>query len=196
MKRGFLLALAASLFAAGAWQVGGGVYIHAKALLAQQLLSIAWADTQAGERQARPWAWADTWPVARLRIDRLGVDHIVLAGATGPSLAFGPGHMDGTAAPGDEGVSIVGGHRDTHFRFLQDLIPGDEIVVERPDGTIRTYRVRETQVVHKDLARIAQTQKPVLVLSTCWPFDAIVPGGPMRYLVAAEGVEEIEVAAR
>jgi sortase A len=86
--------------------------------------------------------------VARLRVLRLGVDEIVLAGGHGQAMAFGPGHLSRTAAPGQEGNVVLAGHRDTHFRFLRDLQPGDEILLEAAYGAPRQYRVTETAVVN------------------------------------------------
>jgi len=188
--RGRRLALgaAAALVALGLWQVAEAGWIHAKARLAQHLLEQAWARSAHGEPQARPWPWSDTWPLARLRAPRLGVDLIVLAGASGRTLAFGPGHHDGTARPGAAtGNAVVSGHRDTHFRFLEALAPGDELLIERADGGRRAYRVTGATVVDYRQARLpAQTARPRLTLVTCYPFDAVVPGGPLRYLVVAE----------
>ena len=65
-----------SIAALGCWQLGSGLWIQAKAELAQVLLERAWEKTLAGEARARPWPWADTWPVARLRIPSSGVDQI------------------------------------------------------------------------------------------------------------------------
>jgi sortase A len=173
----------------GVWQLGGGLYIHAKAALAQHLMEDAWDRTLAGEEQARPWPWADTWPVARLEVPQRGIDHIVLAGASGSSLAFGPGHVDGTAAPGQHGNTVVGGHRDTHFRFLEHLEPGDEVRVQAGDGSVTTYRVGGSRVVEHDRAGIElSTDTPQLTLVTCYPFDAVAAGGPLRYVVEAEVV--------
>jgi sortase A len=92
-----LVALAAGLLAAS-----GKIYLEAQ--LAQVLLRRAWAETQATGRPVKPWSWADTWPVARLSVPRHDVDLIVLAGASGRTLAFGPGHVDGRAAPGTPGT--------------------------------------------------------------------------------------------
>ncbi len=171
----------------GAWQGGHGAFIHAKAILAQHLLRQAWARTQAGEAEARPWSWADTWPVARLRVERLGVDRIVLAGASGRTLAFAPGHVDGTPAPGAPGTSVIGGHRDTNFSFLRDLRPQDEIALETPDGAIRRYRVAGTRIVdHRRANIVLAGEASRLALVTCYPFDALRPGGPLRYVVEAE----------
>jgi len=185
-RRAVLGGVAIGLALGGAGLIAAGAAIPAKAKLAQFLLARAWAETADGIDRARPWPWADTWPVARLRAPSAAIDQIVLAGGSGRTLAFGPGQVDGTAAPGAPGLTVIGGHRDTHFRFLADLAIGDEILIDRPDGTSVRYRVTALDIVHKDLARArAAGDRSWLLLSTCWPFDAIVPGGPMRYLVWA-----------
>ena len=111
--------LVSALLCLGFWQFGQGAYIPAKAWLAQELMQRAWVRTGAGEERAGPWPWADTWPVARLTSKERGVDLIVLAGGSGRTLAFGPGHLSASAMPGEVGNAIIGGHRDTHFQFLQ-----------------------------------------------------------------------------
>jgi sortase A len=175
-----LVALAVGFFAAGGW-------IYAKARLAQLLLQRAWSKTQQGEARVKPWAWADTWPVARLRVPSQGADLIVLAGASGRTLAFGPGHLAGSASPGAPGNSVLSGHRDTQFRFLKDLEPGDPIHLETPTGSNTTYQVTERFVVDEhDTSVFVPTSGSVLTLITCYPFDAVVPGGPLRYVVRAE----------
>ena len=67
----------------GLWFIGQGSYIHAKAMVAQLLLESAWTETLSGNKEVKPWPWADTWPVARLRAPTLGISRIVLAGASG-----------------------------------------------------------------------------------------------------------------
>ncbi len=63
------------LLLSGSWQLAGGLWIDAKALLAQRLISVAWERTLiAGEAGVKPWPWADTWPVARLQVPRLQQD--------------------------------------------------------------------------------------------------------------------------
>jgi len=86
-----------ALLALGAWQFGQGAWIEAKAWLAQALIGRAWAKTLAGHRNVKPWPWADTWPVARLSVPALGIERYVLAGTSGAAMAFGPGHVEGTA---------------------------------------------------------------------------------------------------
>ena len=73
MKRALGWLVPAALIALGGWQVAGGVWIHAKAVLAQILLERAWQQTRDGGERVRPWPWADTWPVARL----VGADQMV-----------------------------------------------------------------------------------------------------------------------
>jgi len=177
------------LLVAGIWLVAGGGWIYAKAALAQTLLSRAWAETLAGGIKVRPWPWADTWPVARLRIPSARSETIVLAGAEGASLAFGPGHVDGTPLPGAPGNSVIGGHRDTSFTVLGALHDGDELSLQTADGRWRSFSVTGNIIV--DARKPWRPPLPpeghaMLTLVTCWPLDAIVPGGPLRYLVFAE----------
>src|SRR5436189_260542 len=88
MKRFFLPLL---LALAGLTLFAQGTYIHAKAWLAQVLLERAFAQTIATGRDSKPWSWADTWPVARIEVRRIGASAIVLSGSSGQALAFGPG---------------------------------------------------------------------------------------------------------
>ncbi len=100
-RRSGLWTGAAALFALlGLVLVGQGLWIHAKALLAQVLLERAFEQTLATGAPVKPWPWADTWPVARIEFPRLGKSVIVLAGSSGQALAFGPGHVEGTPDAG------------------------------------------------------------------------------------------------
>jgi sortase A len=187
MRRRAWVALAVALLGCGVWLLGHGLWIHAKATFAQHLLQHAWTRTLDGERAVKPWPWADTWPVARLQVPAHRIDLIVLDGVSGRTLAFGPGHMPGTPLPGRGGVAVIAGHRDTHFRFLRDVQAGDEILVEAPGRPRARFRVRERTVVDARTAVVAGADDArELVLVTCYPFDALRPGGPLRYLVLAE----------
>lgn len=166
-------------------------WIPAKAVLAQHLLQQAWQRTLAGERQVKPWPWADTWPVARLQAPDHGVDLIILAGGSGRTLAFGPGHMDGSARLGDAGNSVIGGHRDTHFEFLGDLTITDRLLLETMQSSF-WLQVTDIQVVNSEEAKLnLWTDDRLLTLVTCYPLDAPVPGGPLRLVVTAEPVASL-----
>lgn len=181
-----LTALTVCLLALGCWQLGEGSWIYAKAGLAQHLLQRAWSRTLAGETGVKPWPWADTWPVARLLVPSQHIDQIVLEGAYGRTLAFGPGHVESAEPVDSAGSIILTGHRDTHFRFLQWLKPNEVIELELTTGHRRRYRVEETRIADSRNAWIGSTQDQAqLMMITCYPFDAVQPGGPLRYVVTA-----------
>jgi len=168
---------------------GDGAYIHAKAWLAQALLERAFDRSMAKGQAVKPWSWADTWPVARIEVKRIGASAIVLEGASGQALAFGPGHVDHTAEAGERGIAVYAAHRDTHFRFLRNVAIGDVIDVTRSDGQHFRYRADSSAVVRFDASGIdATAQGFALVLATCWPFDA-VSSGPERYILHATLIE-------
>ncbi len=178
--------IAAALALAGAALFGNGVYLFAKARVAQLLLARAWTRTLGGAREVKPWRWADTWPVARIEFPRQRRSAIVLAGASGRTMAFGPGHIDGTAMPGERGNCAISAHRDTQFAVLRDVAPGDAIIVQARDGRRVRYRVDAARVVDRlDTSVLEPTAARTLTLITCYPFDAVVPGGPLRYVVVA-----------
>jgi sortase A len=170
----------------GSLLVGQGLYIRAKAMLAQVLLERAWSETLATGRPVKAWSWADTHPVAKISFPRLGESEIVLEDGGGEALAFGPAHVAGSPLPGARGTSVIGGHRDTHFVFLKDVRQGDEIVVATANGYAVRYHVTGTAIVHPQSSGIA-TGGSVrrLALVTCYPFDAI-GHSPLRYVVFAE----------
>ncbi|MBT8091587.1 MAG: class GN sortase [Gammaproteobacteria bacterium] len=179
--------LMACLLCLGFWHLGQGSYIPAKAWLAQELMQRAWLKAGAGLERPAPWPWADTWPVARLTSGSREVDLIVLAGSSGRTLAFGPGHLSASAMPGETGNMIIAGHRDTHFRFLRDISAGELFGVESPEGVRHVYKVLSADVVDSRRGSLVlDTDVAMLTLVTCYPFDAVSAGGPLRYVVTAE----------
>lgn len=166
---------------------GNSLYIHAKALLAQHLISAAWSERQAGSKANPPWPWADTRPIGRLKSETLDTDLYILAGSSGTSLAFGPGHVEGTALPGELGTTVIGGHRDTHFSFLQHIKLGDELQMQDANGHWLNYSVTQTQIMDtRDGELQINPDDDGLILITCYPFNAINPGGNLRYVVHAQ----------
>jgi sortase A len=179
-----------ALIGAGLVLGGKGAWIPIKARLAQALLVHAWDERLEGDSEPKPWPWADTWPVAVLRAPRLGVERVVLSGASGRNMAFGPTHLGDTAAPGSAGNTVLSGHRDTHFAFLQNLAPGDELWLDTADRVRHRYRVVDLDVVDERTSWVtAPTEDAVLTLVTCYPFDAVLPGGPGRFVVRAVAEE-------
>ncbi len=165
--------------------LGHAGYMNAKAELAQVLLQRAWQQRLETGGAAKPWPWADTAPVARLKVARLGIDEIILSGDSGRTLAFGPGWAPSSAMPGTRGVSVVSAHRDTHFAFLRDLHVGDRIEIDGGTGP-RSLRIASMRIADSRQERIETAEDAdALLLVTCYPFDALDAGGPLRYVVAA-----------
>ncbi len=166
--------------------LGKSLWITAKAELAQVLLQRAFTQSIATSEIVRPWNWADTWPVAEIKIPRLGANAIVLSGSTSEAMAFGPTWLTDTPRPGNPGTSVLSAHRDTHFAFLKDVERGDEIIITRTDGLTFHYRVTNMRVAQWNTSGIDRHARGHhLVLSTCWPFDAVIRGNE-RYIVEAE----------
>ncbi|WP_369159532.1 class GN sortase [Candidatus Thiodiazotropha sp. LNASS1] len=179
--------LSQALFLLAFYLLAEGMWIEAKAWLAEGLIAAAWDETVSHEDNIPPWPWADTWPVARLEVPRLGVERYILAGVSGRTLAFGPGWAMQTARPGNAGASLIAGHRDTHFHFLKELRHGDRLVVDTPGTGKVIYRVAATAIVHQQEKWLMSNQGGHgLLLVTCYPFDGLLPGGESRYLVWAE----------
>ena len=179
--------LAVLLFLLACQQLAGAGLIKAKAWLAPILIERAWAQSLSrGGEPVAPWPWADTWPVARLKVPSEGLERWVLAGDSGNALAFGPGHATASAALGSAGLAVIGGHRDTHFAFLRYLKPGAELHLQLPGGHWRTYAVAALEVVDASVQSLpVSSGVERLLLVTCYPFDALQPGGPLRYVVHA-----------
>ena len=163
-------------------------WLYGKAQVGQMLLSRAWAKTLEDGKDHKPWPWADHWPVARLISEEHNIDQIVLAADSGSVLAFAPGMNLQAAKPGEGGTVVISGHRDTHFRFLKNIKPEAELTLQTKGGFHR-YRIEETIIVDSRTTRIDPTlDNGQLVLVTCYPFDAIDAGGPMRFVVVGRKI--------
>jgi LPXTG-site transpeptidase (sortase) family protein len=123
--------------------------------------------------------------LGRLDIPRAGVSAIVLEGTTASVLAQAAGHVPGTALPGETGNIVLAAHRDSLFRGLQAIAPGDAVTLLTPGGT-RLYEVRSTAVVRPDDTSVLVARGvPSLTLITCFPFT-YVGAAPERFVVVAE----------
>ena len=138
---------------------------------------------------SRP-ADASAQPVARrvlgrLEIPTLGVSTIVREGEDARTLQLAIGHIAGTALPGSAGNMGLAGHRDTFFRRLREIDPGDVIRLVAVEGTF-TYVVESTQIVDpNDLSVLDPTPEPALTLITCYPFT-YMGAAPERFIVRAK----------
>jgi sortase A len=188
------VAISLALGVIGLACITAGCWIHVKAFAAQVLINAAWDRTQNGVAEARPWPWADTSPVARMIFDD-GNTLVVLEGSSGRNLAFAPSHDAASVLPGESGNSVISAHRDTHFRELEHVRIGDRIRVERADRTTYLFAVTDVSVVDSRATRIALNgDEARLTLVTCYPFDAVSPGGPLRFVVSATSIAAVGYA--
>ncbi|MGC2694199.1 MAG: class D sortase [Candidatus Angelobacter sp.] len=126
--------------------------------------------------------------LTRVIIPKIGMDAIVVEGASRKELSEGPGHMKQTAMPGETGNAVITGHRDTFFRHIYELIKGDQIQVRR-NGHLFTYAVTGKRIVMpEDVSVIKQTTDPQLTLITCYPTYYIGPA-PKRLVVFSKLVD-------
>ncbi len=111
-------------------------------------------------------------PVGFLKIPKINLDKVIVQGTSESDLRQGPGHYPGTPLPGEQGNAAIAGHRTTYgapFYNLDELVPGNSIVVTTVQGTF-TYHVIDTVVVSpSDTAVVDNTATPELTLTTCNP---------------------------
>jgi sortase A len=193
-----LKAAAVVALAVGSIFLAKAAWIHVKAGAAQLLIAAAWRREQAFSAEGAPWPWADTRPIAKLiwGDGRAAPTLMVLEGSSGRNLAFGPVHDAASVAPGAVGNSVIAGHRDTHFKILRNAKPGDHVTVEAVNGGKTHFVVTDVRIVDSRQTRILLNADVVrLTLVTCYPFDAVNPGGPLRWLVTAEGLSSTPAVA-
>ncbi len=174
----------ATLLTVGSWQVGSSVYLLAKAQLAQYLVADAWQATLNDGEVHKPWDWADTHPVAKLSFPQLQQTTYVLEGASGRNMAFGPARTLSSGMPGDSISTVISAHNDSHFSFLGQVQLNDVIQIETLKGQF-TYQVTDLRVIDSSQQQVNIKQQDELILTTCYPFNALQTGGKMRYQVTA-----------
>jgi sortase A len=140
--------------------------------------------------EARIKAWQSAqgltspMPLAILRIPRIRLEVAVLEGTDDVTLDRGVGHIEETAAPGDDGNIGIAGHRDGFFRGLMNVAPGDAIELGTLHGT-ESYRIERTWIVNPDdISVLDPTPERSVTLVTCYPFYFVGPA-PQRYIVRA-----------
>jgi sortase A len=164
------------LLVAALVQAAVALYPLAKGALAMQLIARSYARAPG----ARPWPGADFRVAARLEVPRLRVEQHLLDSMSARALAFGPGLAP--SAPG-QGL-IASAHRDSHFAWLREVEDGDTLWLEQ-GGARRSYVVLRRDVVDPARQRLVAPADGVLVLTTCWPFEALGSTASQRYVVTA-----------
>ena len=122
--------------------------------------------------------------VGRVEIRRLRLSAVAREGVDESTLALAIGHVPGTALPGAPGNAAFAAHRDTFFRPLKHVRPGDQIVVTTKAAAFR-YAVTDIRVVEPgDVSVLDPTAHATLTLITCYPFE-FIGSAPKRFVVRA-----------
>lgn len=121
--------------------------------------------------------------IGEIEIPKIDLVHPIFEGVWITVVNHGPGHWPGTAEPGGYGNSVFAGHRVTHshpFRRINELVPGDDIIVRTDKGTF-TYKMTSSEVVDPKTGISIVDQRPghTITLFACHP-----PGSAQyRYVV-------------
>ena len=168
-----------------------GAYTPVKAQLAQYLIQNAWEVSASTGYEVQPWSWMDSHPVMRLKSAKHNQSLVVLEGDTGNVLAFAPGRNTQSAKPHQKGTVVISAHRDTHFSFLKKVALGDVFEVDSlTDKQRYQYRVDDIKIIDSNKQEmVINENQSELKLVTCYPFNALTVGGPLRYVVSAKLVE-------
>ena len=133
-------------------------------------------------------------PLGVLRIPSIVIAVPVLEGTDDLTLNRAVGHIDGTAAPGEEGNIGIAGHRDGFFRGLKDVHLGEYLDLYTERGNTR-YIVDEIRIVPpEDVSVLAPRPRSSITLVTCYPFY-FVGSAPLRYIVHASTTSAINLRA-
>jgi sortase A len=186
LKR-FPILLLASILLIGGGYFGFKVFeIELKARVAQSLLQYAWHKTIKTGVDQRPWRSFDGVPVLRLRIPRHEVDQIVLSGTSGQALAFGPAFHEESKLPGKGGATVLSSHRDSHGVYIRQLKKGDTIKLQDRFQQWHSYTIEDFYILNVKTDTIFTINtKEVLLIITCYPFNALTSATPLRYVVSA-----------
>jgi sortase A len=109
----------------------------------------------------------------------------IMEGVSEKTLERNIGHLPSSALPGQGGVCILMGHRDSDFSVLKYAKVGDEFSVSM-NGEEFMYIVSGIEIVESDSGlRFISVKGKNLVLVTCYPFR-YSGHAPQKYVVYCE----------
>ena len=184
MKRKFSILLLVFLLAGGGYFSFQAIKIEVKATVAQVLLDHAWNKSLKENKPYKPWSSFDGSPILKLEIPRYNISQIVLEGTSGQALAFGPAFHQESFLPSSNKITAISSHRDSHGEYIKNLEIGDILKLQDLDNNWHTYKIEEFLIVNvKEAVTINKRNR--LLLITCYPFEALLSGTPLRYIVSA-----------
>jgi sortase A len=127
--------------------------------------------------------------MGRLEVPRIGISVMILHGTEDATLTLGAGHVPGTPSPGGNGNLVIAAHRDTFFRRLDRIRPGDRLRILTLGHTY-DYVVKSTETVDPEDTRVMESHgRQELTLITCYPFY-FVGAAPKRFIVHAQPLSD------
>jgi sortase A len=97
--------------------------------------------------------------------------YVVMKGVEEQTLKKSIGWLPSSAMPGEEGLCVFMGHRDTEFKILKHCEVGDTIIINTSDGVAWNYDVVNIEVIASEVnLRFDSTDIKNLILVTCYPF--------------------------
>ena len=158
-----------------------------KAIIGQHYLEVAWKESLKSNKLSKPWKSADFYMIGELKVPKLKVSRVILNSVSGEAMAWSIGRVTSLGNAIDKQPIILAGHRDSHMQFMSELNIGDKIELTMSDGLLKTYIISGTEVSDKPEVALSPVTlgSESLILTTCWPFNAM-KSGDQRYLIFAE----------
>lgn len=187
--------IGAALVAVGALLLSYVGYRYASGAYERDSARSAWADFEAHNAVASSSSLANAPAstryatgalVGRLLIPVVKLDEVIAEGVGDEELDAGPGHLPGSASPGEPGNAVISAHRDRHFHSLGRVAIGDTVVTET--RTLRTtWVITGRRIVGRYQPSLFPSAHPELTLTTCWPIRYVGPA-PDRLILTAKPV--------
>jgi sortase A len=176
----------------GVWQIvetkfqGDASLKEAKRIVAQAESKYDDEEPIKNLKKIEPPKFGDT--IGLLTIPKIKSELAIVEGTDPNDLKKGVGHYKGSYFPGENGQIVLSGHRDTVFRRLGELKPGDVFEVQMANGKFK-YELTHTKIVDAEdrtIITLQNTQEELIVI-TCYPFR-FVGNAPQRYIIYAKPI--------
>jgi sortase A len=109
----------------------------------------------------------------RIQIPALDIDAPIVQGDGWEQLKKGVGQNIGSANPGQNGNVVLSAHNDVYgelFRYLDKLVPGDQVILYTQQRQY-VYVVDRTAIVEPTAVEVmASTGSPTTTLISCYPY--------------------------
>ena len=191
MYKKILIVLGCCLIILGIVGITKASLMPIKAIIGQHYLEVAWKESLKNNKLSKPWKSADFYMIGELRVPKLKVSRVILNSVSGEAMAWSIGRVSNFNHVLDKQPIILAGHRDSHMQFMSELNIGDKIDLTMSDGVLKTYIISGTEVSDKPEVALSSVRlgSESLILTTCWPFNAI-KSGDQRYIIFADKITD------